>query len=495
MSALAPVAPRPSNLDTTFDLPAARRSVRRRPGVVLAVTVVAALLLAPAMAAGPPQLVVGGAVAALLVTVAFVHPPAAAYLLLGATPLLAGFARDSVIPVLRLHEALGVLLGIGLCLRAGLQLVTRRALPIRWTPVDTALLLMAVTSSVLPLLWMAGRGAPPSQDDVLYAATLWKFYGLFVLIRASVRTERQVSRCLWICLAVGVVVAVLAIAESMFDGVADALYAFYPEEDNAGPSYGRGSSTLASPMAVGDIMAFDLAICLSWILTTRRHRRLLVALAVLFAFGAIGSGQFSGMLALLVAVLTVAVLTGQARRLLLALVPTALVAGLVLWPVLQDRLSSIDTATGLPQSWWVREQNLELFIWPRLFSGLNWLFGVEPAAVLDVRAPWGTTIYIESGHTWLLWTGGVPFFLAYVYFTWIGVRTARRVARWGEGAFRVAATACLASLVVCFVLMTFDPHITVRGSADLLFSLLALTVLGAGGLRQLQTPRLGRTSS
>jgi hypothetical protein len=148
--------------------------------------------------------------------------------------------------------------------------------------------------------------------------------------------------------------------------------------------------------------------------------------------------------------------------------------------VIQDRLTSIDTATGLPQSWWVREQNLELFIWPRLFSGLNWVFGVEPAAVLNVSAPWGTTIYIESGHTWLLWTGGVPFLLAYLYFTWIGLRTASRVVRSGNGAFTVAATASLTSLVVCFVVMTFDPHITMRGTADLLFSLLALTVIGTG---------------
>jgi hypothetical protein len=447
---------------------------------VLVVAVLAAVLLGPVMASVSPRIVVGAAAAALIVAVGFTHPPAAAYVLLGATPLIAGFARDAVIPVLRLHEALGLLLGIGVALRALVQLLAGRRLPLRWTPVDTALLLMALASSVLPLLWMAARGLAPSQQDLLYAATLWKFYGLFLLVRSSVRTERQAARCLWICLVAGALVAVVAILQSTVDGVADALYAFYPEEDNAGPSYGRGSSTLGSSIAVGDVMAFDLAVCVSWMMSSRRHRKLLAALAVLFAFGAIGSGQFSGMLALLVAVVTLAVLTGQVRRLLLALIPTALAGGIVLWPVLQDRLRDLDMATGLPQSWWVREQNLELFIWPRLFSGLNWLFGVQPGAALDVSAPWARTIYIESGHTWLLWTGGVPFVLAYLYFTWIGVRTGRRVAGAAEGAFRVAATASVVSLVACFVLMTFDPHITMRGTADLLFSLLALTVVGAG---------------
>jgi hypothetical protein len=492
MTLLAP--PPPPRVEPSVAGQAAPASFGRpRAGVLLAVAILAAVVLAPVMVTAPPKLVVGAAVVGLLVTIAFVHPPAAAYLLLGLTPLVAGFARDAAIPVLRLHEALGLVLGLGVLLRAAVQLAARQPIRWRWTRIDTAFLLLAVSSSVLPLLWMAARAQAPSQEDLFYAATLWKFYGLFLLIRASVRTEQQVARCLWICLGVGAFVAVLAILQSTLTPVADALYNFYPEEDNAGPSYGRGSATLGSSIAVGDVMAFDLAICVTWFMTSRQHRRLLAALAVLFAFGAVGSGQFSGILALFVAVVTVAVLSGQIRRLMLALVPTAIVAGLVLWPVLQERLTSIDSASGLPQSWWVREQNLERFVWPQLFSGLNWLFGVRPTAVLNVSAPWGNTIYIESGHTWLLWTGGVPFFLAYLWFTWVGVRTARGVVRFGEGAFRVAAAASLTSLVVCFVVMTFDPHITMRGTADLLFSLLALTVVAAGATER-QRPSWRKSS-
>jgi hypothetical protein len=50
------------------------------------------------------------------------------------------------------------------------------------------------------------------------------------------------------------------------------------------------------------------------------------------------------------------------------------------------------------------------------------------------------------------------------------------VARSRRDAAGVAATASLASLLAVFVLMAFDPHITMRGAADLLFALLALAL-------------------
>jgi hypothetical protein len=61
------------------------------------------------------------------------------------------------------------------------------------------------------------------------------------------------------------------------------------------------------------------------------------------------------------------------------------------------------------------------------------------------------------------------------------VRATAAIARSRRGPVGVAASASLASLLAMFVLMTFDPHITLRGTADLLFSLLALaTAVRAG---------------
>jgi putative peptidoglycan lipid II flippase len=456
-------------------------AVRGRSRLVVPVTLLAVLggaaACAPAAGVVPVPLLLVGLAAAGLLVLGYASPPAAAYVLLAGGPLLAGFARNAVLPVLRPHEALALLLGTGVALRALAQMGRGRPVPVTWGRLDLAILLMAVTSSLLPLLWMVTRGLRPGQEDLLYAATLWKFYAVFLLVRVSVRTERQVARCLAVTLGAGVVVGVVAALQSVFGGVADAVFAIYPVDESGGPA-GRGTSTLGSSIAVGDVMAFDLAICLAWAVLGRgRHRRLLLLMGAVFAVCGIGSGQVSGVVAVSVAAVAVAVLTGGLRRLAVAVLPTTVVAALLLWPVLTARVSQVDASTGLPQSWWVRLENLHLYVWPQFGSWADWLLGVRPAGVLHVDTPWASEVFIESGHTWLLWTGGVPFALAYLYFTWVSVRTARGVARDGGSACAVAGAGAFAALLVCFVLMTFDPHLTMRGTADLLFSLVALTAV------------------
>jgi hypothetical protein len=172
----------------------------------------------------------------------------------------------------------------------------------------------------------------------------------------------------------------------------------------------------------------------------------------------------------------VAVVTGHVRRLLAFAVPTVLVGAIFLWPVLRTRLSGFGTSSGLPQSWQVRLDNLRGFVWPEILSGFNWLFGVRPAARIQADVAWGPYIYVESGHTWLLWTGGIPFLLAFGLFTAVAVRRTALVARHRHGPTGAAGVAACATLLAVFLLMSFDPHITMRGTADLLFSLLALAV-------------------
>jgi hypothetical protein len=329
------------------------------------------------------------------------------------------------------------------------------------------------------------------MDDILYASTIWKFYGLFVLVRASVRTERQVARCLYLSLAAYALVAVVTILQSLqVAGVPELVNLVYATDDPRGAGAGRGSATLGSSIAVGDVMAFSLVICLALLLRRSGSRRLAGVLAALFAVGGLASGQFSGVIALVVSVFALAVLAGRVRRILATMMPVLLVAAVLLRPVVQARINNFDLSTGLPQSWTVRLDNLRLFVWPQVFSGENWLFGVRPSARVAVDTSWGPFIYIESGHTWLLWTGGIPFALAFLVFTWAAVRTARSVAHARTGAVGTAADAAFAAVWAVFVLMAFDPHITMRGTADLLFSLLALATAVPGGAWRITPARI-----
>ncbi len=438
---------------------------------------IAAIASAPAAVAVPLPLLLAALAGLGLVTVAYVHPPAATYLVLIATPLTAGFPRGLVVPLLRPHEALALVVGTGVAVRALVQLRTAYRLPVRPGRVDVAFLLLACTGSVLPLLWMVARGLTPTQEDLLYASAFWKFYALYLLVRVSVTTEHEIRRALHVSIAAAAVVAVVAILQSLdLAGVPDLLARLYPAEDGTGLAAGRGSATLGSSISVGDVMAFHVAICLALLLHARGARGKLLALTALFAVGTLASGQFSGVIALAICVLVVAVRSGQVKRLLLILGPAGLLGAVLLRPVIDPRLASRDISTGVPQSWHVRYENLRLYVWPDLFADRRWLFGVRPGARIEVDTPWGHELYIESGHTWLLWTGGVPLFVAFLWFMWVAVRATASVARSRRDAVGGAATASLASLLAVFVLMAFDPHITMRGAADLLFALLALAL-------------------
>ena len=88
-------------------------------------------------------------------------------------------------------------------------------------------------------------------------------------------------------------------------------------------------------------------------------------------------------------------------------------------------------------------------------------------------------IWIESGYIWLLWAGGVPLLLAFFFFLWVAAREAVRVFRRRTDAGAAAALGVITGMSVVGLLMILDPHLTYRGSADLLFALLGLTAVAA----------------
>jgi hypothetical protein len=445
--------------------------------------VTAAVLAGTVAAVAPPKLSIAAALALAVVLAVAVHPPAGAYLLLGATPLLAGLDRGVVLPLLRPHEALAALVVGGLVAHLAVRSATDAPAQLRlhFGRVDAAILLLAVTGSIMPLINMLVRDRGIVQDDVLYALQVWKYYGLFLIIRMSVTNSEQVRRCLWVALGAAAIVALIGIAQVVgAPGIVSITRHFSPDAVNQ-PQLERGTSTLASSIAVGDAMVFSLAIAAGLLLRGDRRPVLLGGLALLFVFGTVATGQFSAIIAIVVGVLAFGWLTGRLSRAILAFTPVAGVAALLLRPVIEARLSGFHGGSTLPASWQVRLDNVTTHFWPVLQQHLNWLTGVRPLARIDGPRFSGIDfIWIESGYVWLLWTGGIAFALAFVWFMWVGLRTVAAIARRRTDAVGIAAAASFTALVVNVVLMTLDPHITLRGSADLSFALLALALTGSG---------------
>lgn len=433
-----------------------------------------------AAAVAPGAALLAGLVFTVMLAIAM-YPPLAAYVLLATTPLLVGIDRGQAIPFLRPSEAVALIAAAALGARMLVLVVTGRQLDLtlRLTRIDAAIVALAASSSVIPMMWMALRGRHITQDDVLYALVLWKFYALFLIVRLSIRTERQVDRCIRVILAASAFVAVVGIMQAIGVGsVTSFLNQFYSPQGQGALTSGRASATMGSSFSVADVMTSCVALTVALIVRGSRHRLLLGGLAVLFVIATLASGEFSAVIGLAVAGFSIGILIRRFGQTLFASACAAALAIVLLQPVIEERLQHIDPHSGLPSSWLARVTNLKVFFLPQLTSDFNWVTGVRPTSQLPNPQNVLGFVWIESGHVWLLWTGGIAMGLAFCAFVWVAMRTMGRIARARDDAIGMVAVASFTSLAAMTVLMTFDPHLTLRGAADLDFSLLALALTG-----------------
>jgi hypothetical protein len=443
-------------------------------------TTVAACVIGAIVPHVPPTLVIAGVLASLLVAAVALHPPIAAYTLLGATPLVAGIDRGSIIPVLRPSEGLALLVGAGLAVR-GVARIAQHGIPkLTLRSADASIVLIAIASSIIPILWMLLRGVRIEPDDSSYALVIWKFYAIYLIVRCSIHTVRQTKRCLYIALSAAGIVAIIAALQALhLFGVPQFLQHYYaPYGNEAAVLNNRGGATLALPIAAGDLFVFSIAIAFALFVrgVTRAEGWFLLVVSTLCVGGVLAAGEFSAILALVIAGVALAWMTHRGRY-IVRMLPVIVIASWLMRPVLEHRLSDIDGDRGIPVSWVGRLDNLQTFFWPRLFSHGNFILGIRPAS--RVATPKFATgwVWIESGYTWLLWAGGIPLLLAFLFFIREGIRTNMPRARYRNDAVGAAALAVVVSLIVIAALMTLDPHLTYRGSADLVFALLALAAV------------------
>jgi len=323
-------------------------------------------------------------------------------------------------------------------------------------------------------MMMVARQRAISKDDLLYCIVMWKLLAEYVIVRSAITTSKQVMRCLWLSMWSAAIVSVIGILQSLkLFGVPNLLATYYaPLDVTSELTIGRGSSLLGLSAAVADLAILNLAIAIAMILRGHRRRLLLVGLSAVYTLGVLAAAEVSTVLGLLVAFAVIVILTKSGRIVLYA-IPVALLGGVLLWPVIEIRLSGFQGGSQLPYSWIVRLQNLRGYFWPTLFSDYNWILGVRPEARVAVPDQEYGYVWIESGYTWLLWGGGIPLLGSYIAFVWAVLRKGFSYARRADAA-GIVGFALAAAVASQAVMMTFDPHLTYRGSGDAFFLMLAL---------------------
>jgi hypothetical protein len=437
-----------------------------------------------AVAAGPlfvlsavGVLVLGGLFAA-----AAYRPVLATYIYLGTLPLVAGIERGNLIPLVRPNEALLVVLLTGALVGGYVRWYRGERAPLQLHRLDIPLGAFLLMSTAWPLLSLILRGQPPVTSDLAAVLPVCKLVAIYLLVRFSVTTDTQLVRCFRLILWPGAVVALVAILQTLDVGpVVAMLQAVWTPDSNAVALAQRGTTTLGSPIATGDyiIICLTLLVCCGARGLLDRRERL--GLGLVLGAGVLAAGQFSTWIsAVVVAALILWRFSTVRRRSLrfLWLVPVVFAFGA---PALIGRLQGFGEY-GVPRSWLGRWDNLSNFYLPR-FEPLNVLMGVSPNSVLPAPERWREVIYLESGYLQLLWVGGIPLLAAFI---WLSVavlrRTSQLMAQADErpGGQSAAVGAAAATLWICWsfmiILTVLDPHLTLRGTGDVLFMLMGITV-------------------
>lgn len=454
------------------------RPAERRLVVAAAAGTASAGLLAAA--AGVWAVVV---VAALgVVVLAAWRPVVATYLYLATLPFLAGVQRDTLLPVVRPNEALLVLLIAGALAGGYLRFLNGEPLRLRLRPLDGALGALVLLSTAWPLASMMLRGIPPESSDLLAVLPIVKLAGLLLLVRATVRTEVHRLRCIRIMIWTAAAISTIAVLQTLqFGPVLALLSTYWADGSNQTELAARGSTTLAHPIATGDYIIIGLALVIGCRVRGLLDRREGLVLGLVLGAGAVASAQFSTWIAALVAVIVILSrnpeLRQRAVRFLPALVPVLIIGA----PAVLGRLEGFGGEQLLPLSWLTRWDNLTHFYLPPIVD-FGFLIGVSPDSVLVPPDVWRDQIFLESGYLQLLWVGGIPLLVGFLWFSVVLLRRARELVERSD-----SVGACAAALeVVWWMVITLsliDIHLFLRGSGDVTFALVAITTASLSCMR------------
>ena len=446
------------------------RTVRdsRLPAVLSAAAAAATAAGLLAAAVGPLVVVIVGALG-LCALVAW-RPVLATYLYLATLPFIAGIERGTLLPLVRPNEALLVVLTAGV-LAGGYLRIVRGAVPqVRFRPLDIPLALFVLLGTAWPIIMMLVRGVLPAGPDIMATLPLCKLAALLLLVRLTVCTQTQVLWCIRLIVGGAVGIAVIAVLQTLSFGPVLALLRVIDPE--AGYMNQRGWATLASPIATGDYILIGVTLLVTAAVRGLVGRYTKIVAGFVLVTGLLAAGQFSTWLGALLIGGLICWREPRAKQAALRLVPMIAVATLVGSPALRGRLGDFSGGAS-PRSWQMRWDNLTYLYFPDLFGHGGFLLGVSPSSAVVPPDTWRDIVWLESGYLQLLWVGGIPLLVAFGVLTVALVKFTNRLRPRCDGIGACASALFIAWWMIA-VLLALDPHLFLRGSGDLFFTLIGI---------------------
>jgi hypothetical protein len=355
-----------------------------------------------------PLLVIGAAGAAGLLVVAARRPALACALLALAIPLTAGMERGVALPVLRVNEALLLVVAAGV---AAHWLVRRR--PLTFTGLDVAVLAFCLVGAVVPWAVIELSHADAELRDWLVVLGPVQYLLMYVVFSRTEFGGADLRRLLDLCMLASIPIAAVAIAELLdLGGARNLVSTLYPTAPM--PSWDtvyRPPSLLGHYSALGAFGLLNFLLALA--LAATRHpgfsQRWLTVVMGVNLLSLIVSQTFAPAVGLALGAAAVIVAARRFPWPQAAAAPPALaVAALVFWPSISGRVAaqlSGPGGTALPESMQTRIEYWQDFFVPALLRHGPWL---GTGTLMPPEVPRPLVEFVDNGYLWQLFRAGVP---------------------------------------------------------------------------------------
>src|SRR5262245_2133086 len=410
-----------------------------------------------------PLVLIGAGGALAILALAIRRPALACALLALAIPLSAGMARGAVVPVLRINEALLLVVAIGFLVHGLLKWR-----PLIYSGMDIVILGFCLLNVLIPWAVILLTRADAALDDWLVVLAPVQYLLVYVVYSRTEFTAADLRLLLNACMLASIPIAAVAGAQAIdLPGVRDLVGTYYPRAPQpAWDSLYRPASLLGHYSAVGAFGLLNLILALA-LAATRQARFPGWWLALVMAanlLSLVASETYAPLAALAVgAVAALLVVRRIPWSHLAAGLPVLVAATVVLWPSISGRVGSQFSGAGgiaLPETLQTRIDYWQGFFIPALLEHGLWL---GTGTLIPPEVPRPLVNFVDNGYLWQLFRAGLPGLAALIIMLASVAALAWAMRASDDPLRRIVGAVCLGGVVSVAMLDTTSEYLTFTG--------------------------------